>query len=223
MTYHSESIRLLRALEQELPNLVGGTLFRIGDVQIAVEGKDGLGGLIEEWLGVWARQNSFLINSANSQGQSQEFPDYYIGTDNKLLEIKCFDASASANFDIANFDAYCKSLAFNPQRLFADYIIFSYTLNESQLSITNVWLKKIWEITCPSARYSLKTQNKKGIIYNIRPATFYSKRCRFDTFSNWKAFAEALYDTEKEYHSLSSSNNELIFSKNLFSTYGLKY
>ncbi|MBT7605963.1 MAG: hypothetical protein HN583_09800, partial [Kordiimonadaceae bacterium] len=57
MPYNSESKRLYEALRNNLPKLLGGTLFKMGDISIDVEGKDGLGGLIEEWLGVWAIKN----------------------------------------------------------------------------------------------------------------------------------------------------------------------
>jgi hypothetical protein len=223
MPYNSESKRLYEALRNNLPKLLGGTLFKMGDISIDVEGKDGLGGLIEEWLGVWAIKNNFLVNSANVSGQSQEFPDYYIGEDKSLLEIKCFDADAGPNFDIANFDAYCRSLSIIPQRLFADYLIFSYRLNGTKLSIDNIWLKKIWEITCPSQKYPLKTQNKKGVIYNIRPATWYSNNSKFKAFSNWSEFVKALYKTEKEYHKLDGSKNEDKFSATIKDQYGLVY
>lgn len=221
--YAPESIHLFNTLKLNLPNLVGGTLFKIGDISIQVEGRDGLGGLIEEWLGIWAINRNFLVKSAKSFGRSQEFPDFYIGKSNHLLEIKCFDFDAGANFDLANFDSYCSSLASNPSRLFADYLIFSYVLNGSQLRINNVWLKKIWEITCPSQRYPLKTQIKRDVMYNIRPASWYSKKPQFSVFSNWSEFVHALYDTEKNHHNIHTSSNELKFSKNIFDQYGLQY
>lgn len=221
--YNPVSLNLLNELTRSLPDLVGGTLFQIGDIRVEVEGKDGLGGLIEEWLGRWAIDRGFTIANANSCGQSQEFPDFFIGENNDLLEIKCFDSNAGANFDLANFDSYCSSLAVNPERLFADYLIFSYSLNGSQLRITNVWLKKIWEITCPSQRYPLKTQLKRNVMYNIRPASWYSINPRFSVFQNWSDFVKALYATEKIHHNMVGSANENIFSKNILRKYNLHY
>ena len=221
--YDLESIRLFNMLEADLSKLVGGTLFQIGDISIEVEGKDGLGGLIEEWLGRWATDKGFIIKSANSYGQSQEFPDFFIGQNNQLLEIKCFDSEAGANFDLANFDSYCSSLQINPERLFADYLIFSYSLKGSKLRISNVWLKKIWEITCSSQRYPLKTQVKRGVMYNIRPASWYSKNPRFPVFSDWSKFVHALYNTEIIHHKISISTNEQEFSQSIFNKYNLIY
>ena len=73
MVNFEESIRLYKGLKDNLCTFMGGTVFEIGDVKIFVSGKDGLGGLIEEWLGVWARKNKYNIESANTSGRSQEF------------------------------------------------------------------------------------------------------------------------------------------------------
>lgn len=194
--YHQESIGICNALQQEIGNLTGGTLFQIGDISIKVEGKDGLGGLIEEWFGVWAVQRGFNIKNS---GSSQQFPDFFIGQDDSFLEIKTFDGTKSPNFDLANFESYCESVANMPSRTDSDYLIFSYELKGSHLSITNIWLKKIWEITCPSDIYPLKIQQKKNVIYNIRPATWYSTRSKFTVFRSKQEFIEALFHTQKIY------------------------
>jgi type II restriction enzyme len=201
--YHAEANKIYAELLNQLPTFKGGTSFNIGNIKIEVQGKDGLGGLIEEWFGVWAEKNNFNITDPKENGSSQEFPDYYIGDDNSLLEIKSFDASAGANFDLANFDSYCKSVADLPKRTNADYLIFSYILHGSKLNIQNIWIKKIWEITCPSARYPLKTQVKKDVIYNIRPSNWYSKNPRFKSFTTKKDFINALFNTQQEYKDFS--------------------
>jgi type II restriction enzyme len=197
--YHVEANKIYKELLNQLTTFKGGTSFKIGDIKIAVQGKDGLGGLIEEWFGVWAKKNKFNITSSKENGSSQEFPDYYIGDDKALLEIKSFDASAGANFDLANFDSYCESVANLPERANADYMIFSYILNGSELNIQDIWIKKIWEITCPSARYPLKTQVKKDVIYNIRPSSWYAKNPQFKSFTTKENFITALFDTQQKY------------------------
>ncbi len=203
--YHPESIAIYNKLLIELPTLSGGTQFKLGNITLAIKGKDGLGGLIEEWFGTWATANLFNIHNPKANGgTSQAFPDYYIGASRDgYLEIKTFDAEASPNFDIANFDSYCESLSTNPHRLFSDYLIFSYKLNGAVLTIEKVWLKKIWQITCASAAYPLKTQNKRGVIYNIRPAIFHSVSGRtssFPIFHSPVKFTEALYATQLKYN-----------------------
>lgn len=209
--YNSESIKILETLQRDLSNLKGGTIFKIGDVSINVTGRDGLGGLIEEWFGVWAKKNEFKIKNPKDDGRSQEFPDFYIGDEKALLEIKSFDTDRSPNFDLANFESYCDSLAKTPSRVESDYLIFGYKLDGDKLSITNVWLKKIWEISCPSDRYPLKTQVKRDVIYNIRPAAWYSKNPQYKTFKNKEEFIDALFKTQQLYK---GKNNKSLYLSN---------
>lgn len=215
---HPVSTALFNKLLTELPTLSGGTQFTLGGISLEIEGKDGLGGLIEEWFGAWAKSYGFSIyNHKLVDGTSQEFPDYYVGDlKDGYLEIKTFDADASPNFDIANFESYCESLSNKPHRLFSDYLIFSYRLEDAKLSIDKIWLKKIWEITCASAAYPLKTQNKRGIIYNIRPAAFHSvsaRVSRFPIFNSPSKFIDALYQTQLQYNK--KTVDKLLFEQNL--------
>ncbi len=196
INYHNESQKIYENLLSIKDTLTGGTVFSLGDVSIDVEGKDGIGGLIEEWFGIWAIKNGFIIEKTLA---SQEFPDFYVGSDKALLEIKTFDRNAGANFDIANFESYCSSLANNPNRLYSDYLIFGYKVIESKLVIADIWLKKVWEITCPSERWALKTQTKRDVIYNIRPASWFSDRARFEPFNSANEFVDALYKTQEQY------------------------
>jgi hypothetical protein len=181
----------------------------LGGISIDVEGKSGMGDLLEEWFGVWANKNNF---SVEKQTESQEFPDYFIGENRHHLEIKTFDSTAGANFDLANFDSYCKSVADAPERADSDYLIFSYKLENGFLSIENIWLKKIWEITCPSAAYPIKIQQKKKIIYNIRPANWDAANAKFKTFSSKKEFIEALFEKQNQYK---GSSNKSLYLSNL--------
>ncbi len=194
--YHPESTKIKNLLLSNIDSLKGGTLFSIGDISIKVEGKDGLGGLIEEWFGVWAEKQGFNIKNP---GSSQQFPDFFIGQDNSFLEIKTFDGTKSPNFDLANFESYCESVSNMPSRTDSDYLIFSYELIGSALTIKNIWLKKIWEITCSSKNYPLRIQQKKEVIYNIRPATWYSTRLTYTVFKSKQEFIEALFRTQKIY------------------------
>lgn len=204
--YHSEAIKIKSLLLKNISILKGGTLFSIGDIPIKVKGKDGLGGLIEEWFGEWAAKQGFNTKNLRKCGGSQEFPDYYLGDDNGLLEIKAFDSSASANFDLANFESYCESIASMPSRVDSDYIIFSYKLTGAILTIEQIWLKKIWEITCPSERWPLKTQTKRDIIYNIRPAAWYSDNTQYKVFGSKEKFIEALFKTQGAYEALKNGD-----------------
>jgi len=205
---HNVSKAIFTELKIQLPSLSGGTIFTLGTISKDIEGKDGLGGLIEEWVGEWAKLNKFSIYDPKvEEGTSQEFPDYYVGNSKDgYLEIKSFNSERSPAFDIANFESYCESLAANPHKLFSDYLIFSYKLDGAKLKIINIWLKKIWEITCGSKEFPLKTQNKRNVIYNIRPGSFQSLGDKiYPTFTDPNEFVNALYETEKIYKNLENA------------------
>lgn len=197
-TYHNESTKIRDELLRTISTLKGGVNFTLGDTSLRSDSKDGIGGLIEEWLGVWCQKKGLCIRRPD-HGTTQTFPDYYVGHDNHMLEIKSFNDEAGPAFDLANFDSYCLSVSEMPSRVDADYLIFSYKLHDGSLSIEKIWLKKIWEITSPSDRWPLKTQTKKNVIYNIRPATWYAPSPKHCVFGSKQEFIKALFETQKEY------------------------
>ena len=79
-------------------------------------------------------------------------------------------------------------------------------MKDSVISIKNVWIKKIWELACPSGTYPVKVQEKKSIIYNIRPSTWYSTRAKFKPFSSKEKFLAALNETRYQYPQTRSLN-----------------
>ena len=92
------------------------------------------------------------------------------------LEIKAFNSSANPAFDIANFDSYCESLRNEIYRLDADYLILAYDLDDITgiISIKNMWLKKVWEITRESNEKTINYSNQKrnGIQYKTEKMVF---------------------------------------------------
>ena len=109
-----------------------------------------------------------MILFFSTNHNTQEPPDFYIETKNKRLELKTFDIEAGANFDVANFEAFCSLLEKDATFIDSDYLIFAYSLTNGILKIKKVFLKKVWEICCGSSNYPVKTQIKRGMIYNIR-------------------------------------------------------
>ena len=177
----------------------GSINFTIKDLTITIKTKDSIGNLIQEWLKAWLKKYEidFLENS-----NSQSFPDFLLDADNtkkELLEVKTFDFDRGPGFDLANFDSYCNSLLDKAYRLDSNYLIFAYQMNDGLISIKNIWLKKIWELACPSSTYPLKVQEKKNIIYNIRPSIWYSKRAKFIPFNSIEGFLTALNETRHQY------------------------
>lgn len=174
--------------------------FTLKDLTIAVETKDTVGNLIQEWLKAWMIQNNIDFGNAP---HSQDFPDFLLDVDNPttgLLEVKSFDYNKSANFDVANFMAYRRSVLTHPYRLNSDYLIFGYKMTGNSLEIADVWLKKVWEITGPSEDLALKCQVKQGEVVNIRPVKWYnSERTTFKAFNSALDFINAFDATQRQW------------------------
>ena len=132
--------------------------FSLKDLIISIETKDTVGNLLQEWLKAWmVREKVEFEENLNSQ----TFPDFYLNKDDHksgLLEVKSFDFDRGPGFDLANFDSYCNSLLSNAYRIDSDYLIFAYQMEGSVITIKNVWIKKIWELACPSGPYPIKVQ-----------------------------------------------------------------
>ncbi|MCO5249528.1 MAG: NgoBV family restriction endonuclease [Chitinophagales bacterium] len=173
--------------------------FSLKDLTISIETKDTVGNLLQEWLKAWMIKEKIEFEE---NPNSQVFPDFYLDKSNRklgLLEVKSFDWDRGPGFDLANFDSYCNSLLTSAYRLNSDYLILAYQMKGSELTIKDVWIKKIWELACPSGTYPLKVQEKKNVIYNIRPSTWYSERTKFKPFNSLEEFLSALNETRYQY------------------------
>lgn len=177
----------------------GSIKFTIKDLSILIKTKDTVGNLLQEWLKAWLKQSKIDFEENTN---SQTFPDFLLDSDDHkkgLLEVKSFDFDRGPGFDLANFDSYCNSLLENAYRLDSDYLILAYQMNDGIIKIKDVWIKKIWELACPSSTYPLKVQEKKGVIYNIRPSVWYSTRSTFKPFNSKEDFLSALNNTRYQY------------------------
>ena len=104
--------------------------FKLAEVSMAIKSKDVVGNVLQGWLAEWMKSKGIIFEEPEN---SQEFPDFFLDPNDKknnLLEIKTFDDDRGANFDVANFQAYCRSLKTNAHRLDADYLILSYTMDD---------------------------------------------------------------------------------------------
>lgn len=173
--------------------------FSLKDLTISIETKDAIGNLLQEWLKAWMKQENIDFEGNTN---TQTFPDFNLDKDNHkkgLLEVKSFDWDRGPGFDLANFDSYCNSLLESAYRIDSDYLILAYQMSGSQITIKNVWIKKIWELACSSGTYPIKVQEKKQVIYNLRPGTWYSERAKFKPFASKEEFLTALNDTRYQY------------------------
>ena len=197
--------------EYKLRDVNGFIVFNLGSHKMTVTTKDVVGNIIENWVKDW-----MLFNDVEFEPNpnTQTKPDIYINPKDHtqgLLEIKAFDYSASANFDIADFKGFAKELLVRPYLIEIESLIFGYTMNSvsGEVLIRDMWLKKLWEISSPSEKWPLKVQYKNQVISKIRPALWYSQdsRRKYRTFDTREDFLAAFEETLYRYqdtHSMAS-------------------
>lgn len=207
-------------LEDKVTESKGSITMNFLDVKFKLNDKSAIGNILQEWLGHWMERKGIYFRPSHN---TQEPPDYYLSeSDEKdLLELKTFDSSASANFDVANFDAYIRSIMTKAYKIDCDYLIMGYELNNGELEIKSIWLKKIWEICSASNNLPIKCQVKQKKIVNIRPTTWSSKRNKFKPFDSKKEFILALDKTIKSYSFLSETISKDNWLKEVSANYKL--
>jgi len=184
----------------KIKNQIGSIQIKLGNITAKYNGKDAIGDLLQEWIEAWMKSKNYYFRT---KVNTQEFPDFLLdeANDKGLLEIKTFNANKGPAFDIAAFDSYCKSLLIHPERLDADYLIISYKMIDSALTIKEVWLKKVWEIAGTSDKYFINVQAKNYKLDNIRPVLWYltSKRLKNVPFKSKTEFIEAISNIHNSY------------------------
>lgn len=192
--------RLYNILQSlNLSKIKGNIVFNLAGISVTIDTTDTVGITLQAWLKQYFVENDIYFSVPLN---TQEFPDFFLDDINPtehMLEVKAFNYNAVPAFDIANFESYCESVKTKPYRLDADYLIFGYIMSEDgSISIKKIWLHKIWQIAGVSARFPLKTQVKRGMIYNIRPNTEF-KTYRPGPFACKEEFIEAIYGTLRLY------------------------
>lgn len=184
-------------LKKELENEQGTITIRLSKINLDIQAKDIIGNTIQEWLGAWFDKKGFQYRVLKN---TQEFPDYIIKFNGveSFLEVKTWNYEKGPAFDLANFNSYIDSLNDNPLKIDADYLVFGYITNDKGFMIKDIFTKKIWEMAGESSVDPLKIQNKKGIVYNIRPMSFHKKPQ--STFKTRREFLNALTKTKKKYY-----------------------
>ena len=201
MEYNDNALALYNYLiNDNIIGSVGKITFKLANTSVDISTTDTVGQSLQSWLKQYMLDKKIIFIEMDN---TQEFPDFILDPldrENNLLEVKAFNYNANPGFDIANFESYCDSVKIKPYRLDADYLIFGYSMTSAEIKIENIWLKKIWEICSSSGPHPLKVQDKRGMIYNIRPCKWYgTKNNRFPAFTSKEQFIKAIYDTLKEY------------------------
>lgn len=202
--------------EYQIINAKGYIHFTLKDYDIIVKQNNVVGNIIEEWLANWFDSKNF----ATVHNVGQDSPDFWLGVEppannHNWLEVKTF--TEAPNFDIANFRSYINEVIEKPYKLHSKYLCIKYsTKDDGTILVDNIWLKNVWEISSPSRKWSIKVQDKRGMIYNIRPATWYSERPNFPTFKSLEHFLSALEETIYKYgetHSLAERWKDRLVNK----------
>lgn len=203
--------------EEQICNEQGQIRFYLGDVNIIVKQKDVVGNIIQEWLQGWLSSRHIDFDPSTNP---QMPPDFYLNKGNhdlELLEVKAFNSEASPAFDIADFKGFARAVLQSPSALNTNFLIFAYKMSENgYVSITKIWLKKLWEITRISDRWPVNVQYKNGEINKIRPAAASTwdkppvkqKGNKFPHFANLSDFLSAFRETLMMYgetHALGST------------------
>ncbi len=183
--------------DDRILELMGQIKFYLGDVDIIVKQKDVVGNIIQEWLQGWLDKRG--VEYAPSEN-TQMPPDFFLNPDDlekNLLEVKAFNRSASPGFDIADFRMYEEEIINKPYMLNVDYLIFGYDMSEEGVvTIKDLWLKKVWEITRCMTDWPLNLQIKQGVVHKIRPGVWYStQKGNIPMFKSLEHFISAIEET----------------------------
>ena len=183
--------------EDKILELEGQIRFHFGDVNIIVKQKDVVGNIIQEWLQGWLDKRG-IAYAPNENTQMP--PDFFLNPDDKtadLLEVKAFNRSASPGFDIADFRMYAEEIIEKPYMLNVDYLIFGYDMSDDGIvTVKDLWLKKVWEITRRMDGWPLNLQVKQNVVHKIRPGVWYSDRPgNIPMFRSMEDFVSAVEET----------------------------
>lgn len=205
--------------DDKILELEGQIKFFLGDVSIVVKQKDVVGNIIQEWLQGWFDKRG-IEYSPNPNTQMP--PDFFLDKKNKtknLLEVKAFNRNASPGFDIADFRMYSEEIVEKPYMLNVDYLIFGYDMSDDGIvTIKDVWLKKVWEITRPMKGWSINLQIKQNVVHKIRPGVWYSDNPRdFYMFKGIEDFVSAV--EEAVYQNPKTRENAGMWLKNFLENY----
>lgn len=183
--------------EDKILELNGQIKFYLGDIDIIVKQKDVVGNIIQEWVLGWLNKRG--IDYAPSTN-TQMPPDFYLDPSDltkNLLEVKAFNRAASPGFDIADFRMYQNEIISKPYMLNVDYLIFGYDMRDDGIvTIKDLWLKKVWEITRRMKDWAINLQIKEKVVHKIRPGVWYSSRQNnYPMFKSLEDFVSAIEQT----------------------------
>lgn len=205
MTLTAQQIVDKLIIEDQILTQAGQIKFFLGEVEIIVKQRDVVGNIMQEWLQGWLEHNGieYAVND-----NTQMPPDFFLLPEDRtrnLLEVKAFNRNAGPGFDIADFRMYQEEIIDKPYMLDVDYLIFGYEMSDDGIvTIRDVWLKKVWEITRRMKDWSVNLQIKEGVVHKIRPGIWYSDNTNSSDYSIFtslehfvSAIEQAVYQNDK--------------------------
>lgn len=188
---------LFKILKVEIEHFAFNAVLRVGNYNIKIDEDNDIGKILLSWLDKWLSYKQV----DHKKKFIDSYPDIFLDPSDhthSLLEVKAFNYEATPGFDIADFKSYQREIIRKPWMLYTKYIIFGYSMDDSGIvTIKKLWLKNVWEICRPSARWAVNVQYKNGMVQKIRPATWFSqsKAVQFKPFDCLEDFLSAVEDT----------------------------
>lgn len=92
---------------------------------------------------------------------------------------------------------YSDEIIHKPYMLDVDYLIFGYDMDDNgNVTIKDLWLKKVWQITRSMDGWAINLQVKKGVVHKIRPGVWYSiNKKNMPMFECLEDFVSAIEET----------------------------
>ena len=196
--------QLFKALNEDFgfAGAQGSIKFNLKDYEITVEQNNVVGNVLEEWLDKWMTSKGIT----HIHNEKQAAPDFWLDpndTKRDWLEVKSF--TGSPNFDIAAFRSFINLIIDEPWKLHSKYLLIKYKSRNGVVTIENVWLKSLWEISSTSGVWPIKVQYRNKVIVNLRPAVWYSENTDYPPFECLEDFLAALEETIYKYHDTRST------------------
>lgn len=149
-------------------------------------------------------------------------PDFFLNKKDRsreLLEVKAFNRNTGPGFDIADFKMYSDEIIHKPYMLDVDYLIFGYDMDDNgNVTIKDLWLKKVWQITRSMDGWAINLQVKKGVVHKIRPGVWYSiNKKNMPMFECLEDFVSAIEETV--YQNPATRHNASLWKKKFEEAY----
>ena len=181
-------------LEDKILEEEGQIKFHFANVDIIVKQKDVVGNIIQEWLQGWLNKNGidYAPNACFPQWDTR-FLDFVAVSDYVIQFLLLLIHAQKCGLGVRMYE---EELIDKPYMLYVDYLIFGYEMSdEGIVTIKDLWLKKVWEITRRMEDWPINLQVKSGVVHKIRPGVWYSEKNKMPMFKCVEDFLSAIEQT----------------------------